>query len=86
MPAVFFGVPHHGSTLWQPDPHPHMYKVAQPEVAAWPCTWDCFVGSKRDTGSILQGQCLTGMLEPQSFALSQASVLFHARIWILVHI
>lgn len=44
MPGVLFGVPHHASTPWQPDPHPDMYKVAQPEVAAWPCTRDCFVG------------------------------------------
>lgn len=40
MPGALFGVPHHARTLWQPDPHPHMYKVAQPEVAAWPCTWE----------------------------------------------
>lgn len=85
-PGVLFGVPHHASTPWQPDPHPDKYKVAQPEVAAWPCTRDCFVVSKRDTGTILPGQCLAGMLEPQGFVLSQVSVLSHAGIWILVHI
>lgn len=83
MPGVLFGVPCHASTPWHPDPHPDMYRVAQPEVAAWPCTRDCFVGSKRDTGTILLGQCLAGLLEPQSFALSQASVLSHAGIRLL---
>lgn len=85
IPGVLFGVLHHSSTPGL-DPHPDMYKVAQTEVAAWPCTRDCFVGSKGDIGTILPGQCLAGMLEPQSFALSQASVLCHAGIWILVHI
>lgn len=37
MHGVLFGVPHYASTHWQPYPHPDLYKIAQPEVAAWSC-------------------------------------------------
>lgn len=62
-------------------------KLPSPRWLPGPAPGTALLAPKGILAPSSQGsQCLAGMLEPQSFVLSQVSVLSHAGIWSLVRI